>query len=84
MAPKRPLKPQYETVRVRFEGPVEVEEQNVEVRPEREWIFNGIQAFEEVIAYINLQESIQKELRMGTPINQYLAFLQHIILIIIY
>ena len=78
MAPKRPLKPQYETVRVRFEGQVEVEEQNVEVRPRRKNTY-GIQASAELSVYINLQESIQKELRVGTMINQHLAFLQHII-----
>ncbi len=77
MAPKRSLEPQYETVRVRFEGQVEVEEQNVEVRPSRKNTY-GIQASAELSVYINLQESIQKELRVGTMINQYLAFLQHI------
>ena len=78
MAPKRSLEPQYETVRVRFEGQVEVEEQNVEVRPERVWNSYGIQASSKLSAQKNLQESIQKELRVGTMINQYLAFLQHI------
>ena len=78
MAPKRSLEPQYETVRVRFEGQVEVEEQNVEVRPRRKNTY-GIQDSAELSVYINLQEIIQKELRVGTMINQYLAFLQHII-----
>ena len=84
MQPKRPLEPQYESVRVLLEGQVEVNEQNVVVWPERVWNIYGIQASAQHRVYSKLQEIIDQKLQVSTAINQYLAFLQHFIDIIEY